>query len=230
MQKWNFGCLRPSGERQPSMEDRFKTRGSVTAFTAVRMCSFIGLSKSWHFPRACWLRCDLKSSTQAHGLVSVIQVRSFKSLQSHHRNNTFEYLFSSSLTAACLAENEDRGAGCYCCFWIMKRIHIIWLPSWWIYLYRIFFSVSIEDIQITARLRLKIALLMLFNITVLIFFFLFINHVGVQQNLALGGFCSSTSMKNAKRTRTPNTQCVWASLSSDPDILVVDCGFCFCCF
>lgn len=105
-------------------------------FAAVRMCSFIDLGKNWHFPGACWPAFDLKSSTQAHGLVSVIQVWSLKSLHSHHRNNIFQYLFSSSLTAACLAENEDRGAGCYCWFWITKRIHIIWLPSCRIYLYR----------------------------------------------------------------------------------------------
>lgn len=129
MQKWSFGCLLPSGERQPSMKDSFKTQGTVGVFTAVRMCSFIGSSKSWHFPRVCWPPRDLKSSTQAHRLVSVIQVWSLKSLHSHHRNNIFQYLFSSSLTAACLAENEDRRAGCYCCFWIMKQIHIIMAPK-----------------------------------------------------------------------------------------------------
>lgn len=170
-QKWNCGCLHPSGEHQPSTEDRFKTRGSVSVFTAVRMCSFIHLGKNWHFPEACWPPCDLKSSTQANRLVSVIQVWSLKSFHSHHRNNIFQYLFSSSLTAACLAENENRGAGCYYCFWITKRIHIIWLPSWRIYLYRNLSSISLKDISITAHLKLKSWPLMLFNITIVLFCF-----------------------------------------------------------
>lgn len=191
MLKWNFGCLHPSGERHPSLEDRFKTQGSVGVFAAVRMCSFIDLSKNWHFPRACWPPCDLKSSTQAHVLVSVIQVWSLKSLHGNRRNNIFQYLFSSSLTAACLADSEDRGG------WLLLLFLENEADSYHLALKQGDLSPQNSFPNVNGRYQdnstFKASSCPFGVIWHHIFdFFNFINYVGVQQNLAMGGFYSTT--------------------------------------